>query len=104
DPSTDAPHPSPLNPPRRLHPQLRRAGLGTLTVLNSSVLGGLLLPVIVGPLIAAALFWTAASAQSRAKRVTAGLIATAFSTGFFLAAAAWLYMVVTVLGPIATMS
>lgn len=79
-------------------------GLGTLTVLNSSVLGGLLLPVIVGPLIAAALFWTAASAQSRAKRVTAGLIATAFSTGFFLAAAAWLYMVVTVLGPIATMS
>lgn len=79
-------------------------GLFTLTILNTSTAAGLLTPIIIGPIIVAAVLWRTTTARTHTAKTTGYAVAAAFTVGFLLAAALWLYMVGAALGPIANMS
>lgn len=79
-------------------------GLFTLAVLQTAVLGGLLVPVIVGPAIVLVLCRKAAAAPKQQQQRTYYAYAGAFSVGFSIALVFWLYMVGFAVDPIAELA
>lgn len=79
-------------------------GLFTVAVLKTVAAAGLLTSLIVGPILVAVILWRTASAQTRLEKTSGYTLAAGFASGFVCAAFVWLYMVCSVLTPLANMS